>query len=228
MMHPHSTIYYSKLYRDFMAIDQEAYRAKVYFFELHEKAIGNLSLEEYLEILIIYTDALFEADEFVKHTLMAEVAIETSLYHNVPTINERDIVQYMLHKKAYSHALLGQFDTAKDVAKELLRFQPDATASQNLLKEIYTMQEPRYLSNLKALSVACSLLAMLLAVISELWIQALYPQYYKWLLYTQSTLVLGGFLILGVGYTQHLLKAKKQMQRVVKEIKSLKSRHHQH
>jgi hypothetical protein len=228
MMHPHSTIYYSKLYRDFMAIDPEAYRAKVYFFELHEKAIGNLSLEEYFEILVLYTDALFESDEFVKHILLAEVAIETSLYHNVPMVNERDIVQYMLHKKAYSHAVLGQFDVAQQVAKELLRFQPDAMASQSLLKEIYTMQEPRYLSNLKALSVACSLFAMLLAVISELWIQALYPQYYKWLLYTQSALVLGSFLILGIGYAKHLLSAQKQMQTAVKEIKVLKNRRHQH
>ena len=55
-----SQTYQSPIYRNFRNIDSGEYRRIVRFYERHEKEILKLEFEEYIELLVAYTQALFD------------------------------------------------------------------------------------------------------------------------------------------------------------------------
>ena len=79
----HQQTYHSPIYRNFRAIDGSEHRRIVRFYERNEKSILLLDFEEYFELLVTYTKALFEISEYRKHLLMADVVVKTSILQNI-------------------------------------------------------------------------------------------------------------------------------------------------
>ena len=71
--------YHSKIYRDFKALDERAYRDMVRFYEEREDDIKGLEFQEFFELLFAYADALFEIGSYRKHLLLVDYVIECSI-----------------------------------------------------------------------------------------------------------------------------------------------------
>ena len=81
-MTPYQT-YHSAAYRRFKAIPPNAFREIVRYYEENETAVGQLDFEEYFEITLAYTEALFECGKYREHLVMADPVLETVIRQNI-------------------------------------------------------------------------------------------------------------------------------------------------
>lgn len=197
-MHIHSPLYYSKLYRDFKAIDDLAYRAIVYFYESNEKAIEALEFVEYFDVLVAYTDALFECEEFQKHILMSDVVIETSIYHNVVWHRGEEVFQKMLFKKSVSLYLTKDYKSANYIIDELVRINPKEQVYQLSQKKYRRLMQKDILQEVRTFTIICFLVATVVTIIEIFVVRTFYVVYQQPVEWLRISLY--GFGILGLLY----------------------------
>ena len=163
-MHRHSPIYYSKLYRDFCAIDALAPRELVYFYEKHERAISELDFQEYFDILVEYVEAQYRCESYETHILMAEVVVETSICHNIVLHHGEDIFQKMLFRKACSHFHLGAYRRGAVILRQLCRMRPSVVAYRKMLAIAVRLEKGDVMQNVRAATICCFFLATLVTL----------------------------------------------------------------
>ncbi len=112
--------YHSQIYRDFRDIEPTEYRAITRFYEDHVDAIHQLDFEEYFELLVAYTDALFEIGVYERHLLIVDEVIETTILKNIKFFEQEDIYYRMLFRKAASLFNLLEFEKAAHILRELI------------------------------------------------------------------------------------------------------------
>jgi tetratricopeptide (TPR) repeat protein len=214
--------YYSQLYRNFRAIEAVEFRKIVYFYERNEKEILKLDFEEYFELLVTYTHALFEIAAYQKHLLMADVVIEMSFMENITEIGGQEIFRATLFKKAASYYNLFDFPKAIYVLSELIKIEPNDPDTQQFLERCLRKSRPKLIRNTRAIAIFFFLATALLISIEILIIRNFLTQYTPLIELSRNCLFAFGVLILVVGELWQRLRAKRDVLKLVNLAKKNK------
>ena len=217
-MLPQST-YHSKEYRDFRAIEPGDWRGVVRFYEKNEAAIRGLDFEEYFELLLAYTDALFEIGAWQKHLLMADVVIEISVMENLPEFNGREVFRHSLFRKAASHFNLLELEQTEHVLRELLRIAPHDSDCVAFLQKCLRTMRPWLVRQTRALAVLLFFVAALGILLEILVVRNFYEH-----LTTTARLAWWGALALGLvvlagGEVFHRWRCKREVEVFVEAVR---------
>jgi hypothetical protein len=169
--------YHSQVFRNFKAIDALEYRKIVHFYERYEKSILQLDFEEYFEMVVTYTHALFETEAYRKHLMMANVVVETSINHNITHINKEEIFLSTLFQKAASHYQLQEFAKAEHTLLELIKIEPKDPLSIRMLEKVFRDNRPSYIRYTRAFAILAFLIAALGVAIEVLIIRHFIPDW---------------------------------------------------
>ena len=169
--------YHSPIYRNFRAIDGSEHRRIVRFYERNEKSILLLDFEEYFELLVTYTKALFEISEYRKHLLMADVVVKTSILQNITHVRGEEVYRSALFQKAASHYNLNEYSKASHILGELIKMNPNDPLSIRFLGRVLRDDKPSYIRHARAFSVFLFLMSALLVCIQVLIVKHFYTMY---------------------------------------------------
>ncbi|MEM1218037.1 MAG: hypothetical protein AAGH79_03965 [Bacteroidota bacterium] len=175
MAQPRST-YRSRIYRDFKGIDPTAYQTIIRFFEDREEQIRQLDEPEFFELLVCYTDALFQIGAWGKHILVADEVIEYSILHFSVDWKENDIYYLTLFQKAKSLFKRLEFGKAEYILRELLGINPEDTYVENMLRRSIYKSTPAWIRRSRAISISLFLLAAVITSAELLVIRPFYDQ----------------------------------------------------
>jgi hypothetical protein len=218
-----SQTYPSQIYRHFRAIDRSEYRRVVRFYERNEKSILMLDFEEYFELLVAYTQALFEISDYNKHLLMADVVIQTSILQNISHVKGDEIYCSTLFQKAASHYNLRELPKAKHILRELLKMNPYDTVSVHFLGKIMREDTPSYIRHSRAISIFLFLMSALLICVQVLFIKTFYTLYDPIVELSRNSIFALGVLILVGSEIIHRCRVQHFVNKLVKENKVKKS-----
>ena len=169
--------YRSKIYRDFRAIEPVEWRKIVRFYEEYEKQIRGLEFEEFFEMMVAYTTALFEIGAYEKYLLMADAVIEASVMNNVKFFNGEDVFHQALFKKAASCFHTWQLEKADYILRELLRIDPYDEYAALSLKKCLRKMRPSLVRQSRAAGMFCFLLGAVIVCFEMLIVRSFYPMY---------------------------------------------------
>ena len=202
-MYKQSPTYYSRLYREFKSFDEKAFRAMIHFFEKNEEKIEQLDFDEYFDLLISYTTALLENEEYHKHLSVSDQVIAVSMSQNVVSYNGEDILQHMLYQKAWSYFKLSEYKRAIYMLSELLKINPFDDDAEKLLYKALWSDKPRFLQYFKATSIFAFLLCALVIALELILVRTLFPDYTAKIELTRNCIFLLGISSLLIGYVAH-------------------------
>jgi hypothetical protein len=215
-------VYYSQLYRNFRAIEAGEYRKRVHFFERHEKEIKQLDFLEYFELLVAYTNALFETAAYKKHVLMADVVIEISFMENITEIGGQEIFHTTLFQKAMSYYNLQDLTSAMYVLTELIKIDPHDFEATYFLERCLRKSRPQFVRNTRATAIGLFLATALIISIETLFVRNFSPEYVSLVEVIRNVSFCLGIFILISGELIHWLKAKREVVRLVDSVKKVK------
>ena len=218
-----SQTYPSQIYRHFRAIDRSEFRRVVRFFERNEKSILMLDFEEYFELLVAYTQALFEISDYNKHLLMADVVIQTSILQNISHVNGDEIYCSTLFQKAASHYNLRELSKAKHILGELLKMNPHDTMSIQFLNKIMREDTPLYIRHSRAMSIFLFLMSALLICVQVLFIKTFYTMYDPIVELSRNSIFGLGVLVLAGSEIIHRWRVQHFVNKFVNESKEKKA-----
>lgn len=216
------TQYHSKIYRDFKSIDSTAYRSIIRFYERHEEKIRGLDFDEYFDLVIAYTHALFEVGAYPQHLLMANLIIETSIVQNIRVWNKEDIYFKMLFRKAASHYNLMEYEVAEHILRELVKIHPYDLLSIRFLKKCIRQQRTNFVKNTRAVSVFLILMSALLISIEVLMVRPFYRMHAHMVELSRNGIFISGIIVLVLGDFVHRTRIEKDVDAFVEEIRRRK------
>jgi len=148
-----STYGHSNVYRDFKGIDLSEYRKRVRYYEKNEKAINNLEFDEYFELLVEYTIALFETGAYQKFLPIADDIIETTIAKNIKFHNGKDIYRDILFKKAAAYYNMLGYKKAEHILRELAKINPNDEITLRFLKKATRRRHPKFLDISRGIAI---------------------------------------------------------------------------
>lgn len=167
----------AKVYQDFIDIDGEAYRTLVRFYESNTSEINLLKFDAYFEILVNYSNALFEIGAYAKHVEEVDQIIHLSIEQNIKYYKGEDIYFKSLFQKAASYYHLLEYSRAEHILKELLKMSPKDSLSIRYLKKCLIKNQPSYFKYARA---SCIFLFFLTALISAIEVLFIHPFAEAW------------------------------------------------
>jgi tetratricopeptide (TPR) repeat protein len=214
--------YKSQLYRNFRAIEAGEYRKLVYFYERNAKEISKLDFPEYFELLVTYTNALFEIAAYQKHLKMADTVIEISFMENITEVRGQEILRPTLFQKAASYYNLAKYSKTIYVLSELIKIDPTDQEVARFMERAIRKNRPQLIGHTRAVAIFLFLTTALIISIEALIIRNFYPQHTPIVELTRNGLfILGGVVLLG-GEIVHRLRAKSEVLRLIKSSKKTK------
>ena len=211
--------YHSPIYRHFKEIEGDAHRAIISFFDKNEAEIKRLEFEEYFELLVAYSNALFEVGHYPKHLQVVDNVIEASIIYNIRTYKGQDIYRHMLARKAAALYNTLDFDKANHVFRELIKIDPNDQVSILLLKRSMRRRQPGYLRISKAAGVFCFLLTALIIALEVLLIATFKPEYQEPVMRLRMGVFMGGWMFLGMGDLWHRGRVHLYVTQFVRHVK---------
>ena len=211
--------YHSQIFRNFKAIDVKDFRRVVHFYEQSEKSIMQLDFDEYFELVVAYTNALFEITEYRKHLLMANVVIENSISQNVTHINGTEIYRSTLFMKAASHYNLREYSKAKHVLHELLKMNPHDDNNRRFLLRVMGDDRPSYLRKARAWAVSLFLATAFIVCVEVLVIRLFYVEFNQKIEFARDFLFLLGIFLLASTEIFHRVSVYRRAAKLVEAIK---------
>lgn len=216
--------YSSKVYRDFRAIDSRQWHNIVRFFEQYEGEIKLLEFDEYFELLVAYTNALFEIGYYEKHLLMVDVVIETAVGNNITFFQGEELFNASLFRKAASCFHTFRLEKAEHILTELLRIDPFHKDAKRFLKKCLRHKHPSWIRNIRAFSVLFFFLAALFICFEMIWVSSFHPELLG-IINMLRNLIFGSGILLLIGSTiYHYLVVSQSVNRFVEELRRKKSR----
>ena len=210
-----TSTYHSKIYRGFKEIEPQEHLQLVRYYETHENQIKQLDFSEFFEVLITYTEALFEVGAYQNHTSMVDVAIEISIENNIKIFNKKDIYYELLFKKAASCFNLMRYNEAEHILRELIKINPQNEFSIRFLNKCLLQKKPKFIRNGRAISILLFLLAALIIVIEIIFIRPLFEMHTASVEMARNITFSCGLFILVSGEIVHHIKVKKQIESFV-------------
>ncbi len=221
-MNPSRSTYHSNLYREFRSIDTAEWRTVIRFYELYEGKMGGLDFEESFDMLLAYTNALFEIGDHEKHLLVADRVLEASVMNNVKFFNGEDVFQKTLFKKAASHHSLLELEKCDYLLRELLRIDPYNNDGALFLKKCLRDMRSSTVKKTRAASVVLLLVSALILCIELLVVHPLYP-HLKGLAGLFRNMTMGlCVLTLVFGELYHRLRCHREVDNFVEHLKRRK------
>ncbi|MEM6321860.1 MAG: hypothetical protein AAF960_29640 [Bacteroidota bacterium] len=213
---------YKKLYRDFSDIEEGAYHTVVRFYEAKVKEIDRLDFSTYFEITLAYTTALFEIGAYQKHIEEVDKIIQLSIAHNIQFYKGEDVYFKSLFQKAASFYNTLAFDKAEYILKELIKMAPYHGLSIRFLRKCALRRQPTYIKTARAASIACFLLAALLAAAEVIVIHPFIPNNALTFEYLRYAVFGGGVLILGLAFLYHRFSVHQTVYQFVQSVRKKK------
>ncbi len=185
------------------------------YYEENESAISRLDFEEYFEMTLIYTDALFECGKYREHLVMADPVLETVIRQNIFKVNGRDIFRETLLRKAASLYHTCNYHQAESVLGELIRIDPKNKACRLLLKRCFRRLWPTLVSATRAVAVFLVLLLLLLTAIEFLFVKPFYPMFLPMVAAARNTMLIGGGIIFSFGEIYRYVRSELLVRKAV-------------
>ncbi len=192
-----SATYYSKIYKEFKEIQGNEHLSIVRFYESYEKDIPHLNFSEYFELLISYTDALFEIGAYQIHAKAVDIAIQESILNNIKFYNGKDIYTELLFKKAASCFNLMEYDQTEHILRELIKIAPYNELFQRFLKKCLRRKHPAYLKNARGLAILLLLVTAFVIAVELIIVYNLLPSYLSLFENVRITTFLFSVLLIG-------------------------------
>ena len=215
--------YHSPIYRNFRAIDGSEHRRIVRFYERNEKSILLLDFEEYFDLLVTYTKALFEISEYRKHLLMADVVIKTSILQNITHVRGEEVYRSALFQKAASHYNLNEYPNASHILGELIKMNPHDPLSIRFLGRVLRDDKPPYIRHTRAVSVFLFLMSAIMICIQVLIVKHFYVIYDPLIEISRNSIFGLGVLTLMGAEIGHRWRVHVFVRELVSSIKVKKS-----
>lgn len=207
------------MYRNFRAIDRSEFRRIVRFYERYEKSILVLDFEEYFEMVVAYTQSLFEISEYRKHILMTDVVVKTSILENISHIRGEEIYKSTLFQKAASHYNLREYSKSKHVLCELLKMDPNDSLSIRFIGRVLRDDKPVYINYTRAISIFLFLMAVILVCVQVLIVKPFYTLYDPIIDVSRNSVFGLGVVLLVGGELWHRWRVQVYIRELVKNIK---------
>ncbi len=212
----------SKLYRDFKDIDGSAYHTIVRFYESQAEKIAQLEFETYFDILVDYTNALFEIGAYAKHLKEGEKIIRLSIEHNIQFYKGQDIYFKSLFQKAAAHYNLLEYKKAEYILKELIKIAPYNTLPIRFLKKCKSQSRPSYIKTGRAASIGLFFIAALVAAIEVMVINPFAPEKLSFVEHLWIGILGVGIFILITTFFYHRYKMNAEVDDLVRQARTNK------
>ena len=219
-----TSTYHSKLYRGFKEIDPQEYHSLVRYYEAYEEKIKQLEFSEFFDLLILYTEALFEVGAYQNHSMMVDAAIEISVLNNIKFYNKKDIYYELLFKKAASCYNLLRYDESEHILRELIKMDPYNELSIRFLNTCLIRKKPRFVRGAQALSVIFFLVAALIISVELIVIRPLYEMHSSSVEFYRNTSFILGVIILGGSEFMNRIMIKMRINTFVSQARKRKVR----
>ncbi|MCH2021645.1 MAG: hypothetical protein MK207_04120 [Saprospiraceae bacterium] len=166
----------SRIFRDFRCIPYSDYYYLIRFYEQYNTDIDHLPFDQGLIMSYYYANALFETYEYESHIKIANYILEQSIINNIRYIDGDDVYVTTLYKKTYAHMKLGEYDVAKDLAKQLVRITDNNIHCSNLLAQCYREVRPSWVKPVLITSATASLFAAISIILFSFFQEFFAPQ----------------------------------------------------
>ncbi len=219
----HFKTYHSPTYRNFKSIEVENFREVVRFFEANEKEITQLEFGEYFEMLVSYSNALYEVGAYSRHILMANVVIEASIEQNVQYFHGDDVYYRTLFRKAASHYHLYEHDKSEHILKELIKMDPYNTETVGWYKKCLFDRKGKFLKRMRASAMVFFLVTPMIIALEVLFIQHFFGSQIEIVRTLWMVTFLLGWVFYLSGDLLHRRREGQKVDSLVKEAKAFKA-----
>ncbi|WP_367393101.1 hypothetical protein [Lewinella sp. LCG006] len=192
---------YTRLYRDFLAIEPKNYHAIIRFYEQWEAQIAKLDDDQHYELLFAFTNALFEVGAYRQFLVVVDQAILVSLdesFHKEEAFKQQ-LFEQLLFRKAAAFIQVIEPAKAEHVVRELLRINPKHALAPLLLQKTLRQQNTSISTLTRAIAILLFGLSALIILIEVLVIRSFYDMYTAPVELSRNLIFIGGLLILGLG-----------------------------
>lgn len=202
----------AKVYQDFVDIDGEAFRTIVQFYESNANAIHLLKFDAYFEILVNYTNALYEIGAYSKQIQAVDKVIQFSIEQNIKFYKGEDIYTKSLFQKAVAHYQIMEYAQSEHILRELIKMTPKDPLSIRFLKKCLLKNQPSYFKYVRATCISLFLITALISAIEVLFIHPFAPVWSSsFELFRLGVFLLGLFVLIGTYSFRQI-----QVNRIVK------------
>lgn len=224
-MKTRSGILHSEVYAKFYAIESGDYYRKIRFVQKYRNRLVALELDEYLEILQAYREALFQTGKYQEHLRAADELVSLSIHHNVTEFNGEDLFFDTLLQKAASHYNLEEFDSARHILKELVKMRPDDESVRLFLMRCYINEEKeKRTMTLRGISILCFLLSAFLVAADLLVLKPFFERFSSAGTLGYQGFFISGMLLLVFDQLNYRYKGVSRAWDLIKEAKTAKTR----
>jgi len=199
MRQTEETFYHSRVYQEFKGIEQSEFRSIVRFFESRTDEIIHLEFNEYFELLLAYSEALFEIGTYHSFLTVADQAIAITIEQNIKYYHGEDVFFNILFKKAAAHYNLMEYGKAKHILKELIKMDSGNEITIRFLKKCSRQEKPAYLKSTRAISVFLFLLTAGIIAIELFLVRPFFAAYIDLIEIIRNVIFGAGWIILIAG-----------------------------
>jgi len=210
------------IFASFKTLDLKSYHEVIHFYETNRSQIQHLYLDEYTEILLGYSNALFETGDYKTYSKIATQLIEMIIMHDIDHLTHEDLFERVLFKKAAAHYHLFELDDAEKILWELLKMNPSNSIAAYLLRKCRTKNQPMYLRWAKAVSIIMFLMAAFIIALELMLVQPFFEEHTKSAQTLRFGVFLGGISLLIFAETTHRILAYHSVNRMIMAIKAKK------
>ena len=184
--------------------------------------LPNLEMEDYLEIELGYTNALFELGRYESFLASTQFLLESLIYHNVQFINGEDVYEKLLVRKAAAHFNLLELEIAETVLWEILKMNPQNRAAEYLLQRTLIRLQPNYLKNCRSLGICLFLLSAIIIGAELLFFRPFYERHVDTLKILEVVVFLGAVFIIVAADSLHRLRSHRRVRNELFRLRALK------
>ena len=185
----------NKIFVQYFNLGETAYREKVRFFEENIRIFDILQFEIKIEIEIDYIFCLFELGKYERYLNKVDVLIETVIKENIFTIDQINVYNELLFKKAACLYQLSRFKESEFILKQLIKMEKENT----LYLGLYVVCKRKILKenflNIKAMAIV-SFLTVITITTSQILTFPLLENYANTLMLMKIVLFVIGVVII--------------------------------
>jgi hypothetical protein len=209
------TTYYSRLYRDFLAIDPSDSHGIIRYYEANEDGIRQLDEKEYFVLLLHYTQALFAVKAYRQHLAVVDHTLYTCL-NQTGSEDIPIIFRDLLFMKAAAAQRNLQTELAEHVLRELIRIDADYPRAASKLRYSLRQQDRTLSDRTRAISILLFGLAAIVIAIEILFVRPFYDLQAPLVESLRNGIFLLGLLVLGGGEVLSWWRAHRRTQAFVR------------
>lgn len=219
-MNTDSTTYSSSAYQAFFSIDPGEYKEKIRFMDRYRSALDTLTLDEYVEIMDAYAEALFETGRYQKHLDVADQLIELVIRNNISSVGEKDLYFETLFQKAASLYNLERTDEAIHILQELLKMDPHHESTRLFLVNCHVRKHRPQLRRIRSISIVSILLSAIVIVFELFIVRPMLDSWTPFVELARNSMFISGTVFLICGELWVRYRAVSRMYRFAQKGKT--------